>query len=159
MDWLDGEYIKKAPLEKVIKLSKPFLEEVGRLDGNTEALVKLYQPQMKYAEEIVELTNFFYEGYPELGEAEQAVMTEEGAQTVVKAFREKLSALTETDFKADNIMPLFKQVQTETGIKGKSLWMPIRVATTGYVHGPQLHEALEILGRTEVLKRLGNIIK
>ncbi|HEY0222076.1 glutamate--tRNA ligase [Lactovum miscens] len=159
LDWLDGEYIKKSELSDVVALCKPFLEAANRFDEHAEALVKLYQPQLKFAEEIIQLTNFFYEGYPELGEAEKAVMSEETAMIAVKSFYKHISVMSEVDFKADNIMPLFKEVQNETGIKGKLLWMPIRVATTGYTHGPQLHEALEILGRDEVIKRLENTLK
>ncbi|MDR2977059.1 MAG: glutamate--tRNA ligase [Streptococcaceae bacterium] len=159
LDWMDGEYIKHADLSTVMALTKPFLEACGRYDAHAEELVKLYQPQLKYGEEIVELTNFFYEPYPELGEAEQAVMSEETALTAVKSFYQHISALSEADFKADAILPLFKEVQKETGVKGKSLWMPIRVATTGFTHGPQLHEALEILGRAETLERLEKAIK
>ncbi|MEY2446269.1 MAG: Anticodon binding domain, partial [Ilumatobacteraceae bacterium] len=35
--------------------------------------------------------------------------------------------------------------------------MPIRVAITGRTAGPPLFEALEVLGREEVLRRLGMV--
>jgi nondiscriminating glutamyl-tRNA synthetase len=35
--------------------------------------------------------------------------------------------------------------------------MPIRVATTGQVHGPELPDAIHILGKEVVLKRLRNL--
>ncbi|MFV0556328.1 MAG: glutamate--tRNA ligase [Lactovum sp.] len=159
LEWIDSEYIKKMDLSVLVDLCRPFLEKAGRVDQHIEALVKLYQPQLKCAEEIVELTNFFYEDFPELGPEEKEVMKDEGAKVVVEAFYKELSKLSESDFKAENILPLFKLVQKETSIKGKALWMPIRVATTGYIHGPQLHEALEIFGPKKSLKRLENILR
>ena len=41
---------------------------------------------------------------------------------------------------------IMKQVQQETGIMGKDLWAPIRVALTGQMHGPELPKTAEILG-------------
>ena len=39
-----------------------------------------------------------------------------------------------------------KAVQKETSIKGKELWMPLRIALTGLEHGPELPVVIEILG-------------
>lgn len=156
LDWIDGDYIKKLSPEALEVLTKPFLAAAGRWNDESAALIKLYQPQLKYGEEIVSLTDLFFEDFPALGDAENEVLADEGAKIVIAAFREKLSALTDAEYKAEFILPLFKEVQNETGIKGKKLWMPIRVATTGVVHGPELHTALEILGKDESLKRLDN---
>lgn len=157
LDWMNGDYIKKAELNEVVDLCQPFLEDAGRFDKNSKELVALYKPQLKYGEEIIELTDFFYKPYPKLGETEKEVLASDGALIVIADFRERLKNLV--DYQAENILPLFKETQKETGIKGKPLWMPIRVATTGYVHGPELHEALQILGKDEVLKRLDNALK
>jgi nondiscriminating glutamyl-tRNA synthetase len=52
---------------------------------------------------------------------------------------------------------LFKSVQLETGLKGKDLFMPIRVQITGVLHGPELANVLPILGKDEVLQRLRKV--
>ena len=51
-----------------------------------------------------------------------------------------------------------KEVQKETGIKGKQLFMPIRVAVTGQMHGPELPNTIEVLGKEKVLSRLKNML-
>ncbi len=40
------------------------------------------------------------------------------------------------------------------GVKGKALFMPLRVALTGELHGPQMGGILELLGQAEALRRL-----
>ncbi|MBU6474642.1 MAG: glutamate--tRNA ligase [Alphaproteobacteria bacterium] len=45
-------------------------------------------------------------------------------------------------------------VKTETGRKGKNLFMPLRQAITGQDHGPELKELLPLIGRQRVLERL-----
>ncbi|MGD9739998.1 MAG: glutamate--tRNA ligase [Bauldia sp.] len=46
-------------------------------------------------------------------------------------------------------------VKAATGRSGKSLYMPLRRALTGADHGPELAALLPLIGRTEVLARLG----
>ncbi|GIW48884.1 MAG: hypothetical protein KatS3mg079_360 [Caloramator sp.] len=46
------------------------------------------------------------------------------------------------------------EIKKRTGAKGKALFMPIRVAVTGQVHGPELVNVLEILGRDMLIKRI-----
>ena len=51
-----------------------------------------------------------------------------------------------------------KAVQKSTGHKGKNLFMPIRVATTGQTHGPDLPQAIALLGKEKVKNRLLSIL-
>ncbi|MGC4441790.1 glutamate--tRNA ligase, partial [Streptococcus suis] len=55
LDWMSNDYIKHADFETIFALCEPFLAEAGRLEDKEKAekLVKLYQPQMKSADEIV----------------------------------------------------------------------------------------------------------
>ncbi len=52
-----------------------------------------------------------------------------------------------------------KSIQKESGIKGSDLWMPVRVALTGKVHGPELAKVLEILGLEQSIRLLSSVIK
>ena len=46
-------------------------------------------------------------------------------------------------------------IKANTERKGKSLFMPLRKALTGYEHGPELKLFLKFIGREEILRRLG----
>jgi glutamyl/glutaminyl-tRNA synthetase len=46
-----------------------------------------------------------------------------------------------------------KYTKGKTGAKGKDLFLPIRTALTGRVHGPELDKVFAIIGRDEALKR------
>jgi glutamyl-tRNA synthetase len=45
-------------------------------------------------------------------------------------------------------------IAAETGVKGKGLFMPLRLALTGVEAGPELAPLLGIMGRDRVLARL-----
>ena len=154
LDWMSNDYIKHADFDKVFALCKPFLEEAGRLTDKAEKLVELYKPQMTAAEEIVPLTDLFFEDFPELTAAEKEVMAGETVPTVLEAFKAKLEAMSDDEFVTENIFSQIKAVQKETGIKGKNLFMPIRIAVSGEMHGPELQRLSFYL----VVKNLLNIL-
>ena len=54
-------------------------------------------------------------------------------------------------------LPILKNIQKKTGIKGKNLYIPIRAVLTGNVHGPELYNIIRLLGKEKILKRFKNI--
>ena len=86
-------------------------------------------------------------------------MAGETVPTVLKAFKEKLEAMSDEDFKSENIFPQIKTVQKETGIKGKNLFMPIRIAVSGEMHGPELPDTIYLLGREKSIEHIENMLK
>jgi nondiscriminating glutamyl-tRNA synthetase len=47
-----------------------------------------------------------------------------------------------------------KYVKEKAGVKGKELFMPIRAAMTGKIHGPELDKVFAVLGKDVALRRL-----
>ena len=62
-------------------------------------------------------------------------------------------------FTKDEIFMCIKETQKTAKVKGKLLYMPIRIATTGIMHGPDLAISLELLGKDTVLDRLNQTIQ
>ncbi|MGG0476034.1 glutamate--tRNA ligase [Priestia aryabhattai] len=161
--WMNNQYMKQLDLDEVVALSVPHLVKAGKVEETRDAeteqwvrdLVALYQEQMSFGAEIVELTEMFFKKEIDYGEEAKAVLAEEQVPEVLKAFAEEISSLEE--FSADEIKAATKAVQKATGQKGKKLFMPIRVATTGETHGPELPKAISLLGKETVLARLESI--
>lgn len=158
MDWMSNDYLKNTDLQTVFALCKPFLAEAGRLTDKAEKLVELYQPQLISADEIVPLTDLFFADFPELSEEEKEVMAGETVPTVLQALKEKLEAMSDEDFQPETIFPQIKAIQKETGIKGKNLFMPIRIAVSGEMHGPDLPNTIYLLGREKSIQHLANML-
>jgi len=165
LKWMNNEYIKKADLSRVIDLALPHLIKAGKLPENmdektrewAENVISLYREQLRYGAEIVELTDLFFQEDIAYGEAEREVLGEEQVPEVLQVFTDKLIHLE--SFDKDSIKAQFKATQKETGHRGKKLFMPIRVATTGQMHGPELPFAIELLGKDVILKRLDKLLK
>ena len=70
------------------------------------------------------------------------VAEEQGSRRVLQAFIPKI--LEAESLSYDRFREAAKQVQKETGQKGKDLFHPIRVAVTGAVSGPELEKLIPI---------------
>lgn len=160
LKWMNNHYIKQQPVERIVELCLPHFKEAGFLPEEPTAeqlewakkLVALYQEQLSYAAEIAELASLFIRNEIEYGEEARQILAEEQVPTVLKAFYEEIQSSSE--FSADDIKQALKTVQKSTGQKGKALFMPVRVATTGQSHGRDLNETLSLLGKEKVSNRL-----
>ncbi|HLS66389.1 MAG TPA: glutamate--tRNA ligase [Pseudogracilibacillus sp.] len=164
LEWMNGEYIKKENVERVIDLALPHLIEAKRISKDADEaklnwvkeIIALYQEQLRYGAEIVELTELFFKTEIAYDEAAEKVLQEEQVADVLQVLTDKLIHLD--DFTEENIKEQIKQTQKETKQRGKKLFMPIRVATTGQTHGPELPKAIELLGKEVVIKRLDQVL-
>ncbi|WP_026693300.1 glutamate--tRNA ligase [Peribacillus kribbensis] len=162
--WLNNQYMKKLDIHEAVELCLPHLVKAGRLPENlteeekqwVHELVGLLLEKMSYGAEIVELSDLFFNDRVEPDEEGAEVLAEEQVPEVLAAFLEEAQNL-ET-FKADEIKAAMKTVQKSTGHKGKKLFMPIRAAVTGQVHGPDLPKTIELLGKDKIIQRLKQIL-
>lgn len=160
LEWISNQYLKEMDLGELTIKAIPHLVQAGYVEENPseersewiKRLIGLYQEQMSYAAEITSLAKLFFEDSLEFSEEELAILKGESVLSVLDAFSAQIKEVE--PFEADSVKKAIKGVQKETGIKGKNLFMPIRVAVTGQQHGPQLNDAIELLGREKVLSNL-----
>ena len=154
--WVNNRYIKERPLEEVVELCKPFLAEKYDLSNKSEEwitnLIAVYHDQLSYGKEICDLVDLFFEDELHLDEEAAEFMKDEAIPNTLKVFKEKLEELTE--FTKDNIQACIKATQKEAKAKGKMLYMPIRIATTGIMHGPDLASSIMLIGKDTAIERL-----
>lgn len=160
LEWISNQYMKQIERKEMAQLALPYLQEAKLVEENltdeklawVEELVSLYQPQMSYAAEIVELSNLFFNDTLSLNEEAKEVLGGETVPQVLEAFSKQIADLEEFD--VASIKASIKAVQKETGVKGKNLFMPIRVAVSGQMHGPELAETIMLLGKEKVLDHI-----
>ncbi|MDQ0195997.1 glutamate--tRNA ligase [Paenibacillus wynnii] len=162
---LNNHYIKHADPERIAALAIPHLQKAGRLpeklneeeEAWAKSLVALYQEQMNSASDIVGLSEMFFRSHLELDSEGAQILAESQVPEVLSALLAKIEGTEE--FTSAHMAVLIKEVQKETGHKGKALFMPIRVALTGQTHGRDLNVTIALLGKNRVVERLKSQIK
>lgn len=156
LKWVNNRYIKERSLDEVVDLCLPFLKEAYDLSQHDDQwvrdLIAVYHDQLSYGKEIVELVSLFFEDELHLDDEAKEFMKDESIPQTLKVFKEKIMELE--DFTKENIQACIKATQKEAKVKGKMLYMPIRIATTGIMHGPDLASSIMLLGKEKVIARL-----
>ena len=165
LEWINNQYIKKADRDTLLDLALNNLQEAGLVekDPNPEKLewvrqlVNIYSVQMSYTKQIVDLGKIFFNAPKDLSEKEIAEIRQDDARPVIEEFKKQIDLIPR--FTAPQIMNAVQATRQATGIKGRRLFMPIRIATTRSMVGPGIGEAMELLGKKRVLEHLDLTLK
>jgi nondiscriminating glutamyl-tRNA synthetase len=106
--------------------------------------------------DIVPLSETFFRDEPEFDEEGRALLAEAHVPAVLESFLKQ--AQQAEQFTPEAIQAMLKSVQKETGYKGKQLFMPVRVALTGHMHGRDLNQTLALLGQSRVVAQLQKLL-
>lgn len=156
LTWMNGLYIRNLDANTLGGLLRPFLRSAPAADLSVErmeTIARLLQERLETLADIDEKAAFLFADRPRPESDEAAAMLgEPDAQRVI---RELLTISGNADsWHAERFPELMKQVQAATGVKGKMLWMPVRIALTGMMHGPDLASTFGFLGRDRCRLRL-----
>lgn len=153
LTWMNHQYLKDKEDQVWLDFVKPFALKAYDFEGKDDAWIDrallLYKDQTQYGMEIVEHLRLFFEE-PVITDSIQEVFDWETTPLIAQAF---LNHLPET-WEVDTLKESFNLAKQESGLKGKPLFMGLRVSATHYDHGPDLMNSLYLLGRDTVEKRL-----
>jgi len=149
LNWVNAHVIKALPEAKYYELVRPFIK--AKIDEATiQQLASLFQERLEYLAQINDHIERFYHPTPDAESLD--FMNESDHTNVLRAFAQAFGELS--DVTPASIKQTITAVGTACNVKGKDLFMPIRIQTTGVMHGPDLPRSLAILGKAEVLRRL-----
>ena len=156
LQWVNAHYIKKLSIDELLKITVCHLENAYNLSDRSNEwikhLVSIYQNHISYGKEIVDVTSLFFKDDVSLDDECKEFMEQDGVSTVIDAFKCEIEKISE--WNVDNISAAINNVKISTGIKGKMLYMPIRIKVSGQMHGPELPDTIYLLGKDVVLNRL-----
>lgn len=156
--FINSKYIKKLTIEDLAEKSRAYLEEANieiKSQKWLELLVTVFQDRMNYIGEIAELYHAFFQHEFKLSDETFQFLKDNNSLSLLESFQGHLDV---SDFQVEAIEEAIKQSGLDTETKGKELFMGLRIATTGDMHGPSLPASLALLGKKEVIKRLKHTI-
>lgn len=166
LNWMNGQYIKKASNEVIVKGIKPFIEKDSLIhvpsDDQKESWLQ------KVAELLRDRIDFFAQAPEELeqllddhyqiddSEEAQDILHAETVPILYHALESKIKEADQwnADYIQKDIIKAIQKEHKKEKIKGKMLYMPIRLILTGSMHGPDLALIMDVLGQETCLKRL-----
>lgn len=162
LNWVNSHYMKDYDLEKLCQLEKPYMIESGlmteeEIDNNFEwfkILVETVRDGLDKLEDLPKAVQFLFGDLNVKEESALEELKKDHVLQLIDQFIEELNSLEEVDDEFSRTV--MKKIQKATGIKGKDLYMPVRAAISGNVHGPELNNIILLLGKEKLLKRLNS---
>ena len=154
--WTNQYYIKHMDNEKYFEFIMSFVKKANipsnLNDNQLKSISLIFKNEIEIGQNITDMLNDIFVKKTDYDEEEKAILNSESAKVVIPLFKEKLEKLDVIN--QDTVKNIFKEIQKETGFKGKDLYMPIRIKLTGSMHGIEMFNIIDILGKEETLSRL-----
>jgi nondiscriminating glutamyl-tRNA synthetase len=153
LHWLNRHVIKHSPLPELRALAWPYFNALQWLPPQAHAgdpivnwfdrVLELFLPAVDQLQQLPEKAAALWRS-PEVGPEDAAMLTSEAGERVVRSFTAKVMAeagvLTAPRFKE-----LMNEVKTETTVKGKDLFHPVRIILTGAHSGPEFDKLIPLI--------------
>jgi len=151
LDWLSGQYIREADIERLTSIAIPYLQSAGFISTDEakidktklKLIIDAVRGNISCLSQIVHESEIFFKDVV-ISEKHVEFLSSETSQSILSAFYMELKK--QNNLSPDIFREILKTVQKETRVNGKGLYMPIRVALTGREHGPELYSVANILG-------------
>ncbi len=158
--FINSRYMKLLSMDELKSLCRPFLERDGisiPSEAWLESLLSILKDRLSYGKEIVKYYHEFFHDNLTFKDEVLNEIRQYDYELVLNDFKTKINDLDFNDYLL--IDQAIKAVGADTAAKGKALFMPIRIATTGEAHGPSLPVSLSLLGKEKTLSRIDEILK
>lgn len=157
LEWFNHHYIMQMNDEDYLKFVRPFLEDAYNLSEKSEEwinrLLLIYKNHISFGREIAIVTHMFFESSLSLeSDCLEFLKSDSNIEQTLSTFKTEIEQIVE--WNTENINNAISNVKNLTGAKGKMLYMPIRIAVSGMMHGPEIDETIYLLGKEKILERL-----
>jgi nondiscriminating glutamyl-tRNA synthetase len=154
--WMNRHYLQQVPADRVVDDCLPYFTQAGFLSEATgpghayvASLLPIAVGSVDRLPDVVERLSFIF-AWDERRAADYVLAEPEG-RGAVRAFAEEAAAAGSLDREA--FRAVVGRVKARTGLKGKALFHPIRVALTAAQSGPELDLAVPAIDRGASLPR------
>lgn len=165
LDWMNGNYIRQKSLEEITRLTLPFLQRAGLVEGTPEGtewerlkgIIASIHERMVTLAEAPSLTEFFFKDEIQYEEDAVKKIITPDAIPILATLRNRLAEVD--SFVPEAVETVVRGLVEELGAKTKAVFHPLRVAVTGRAVSPGLFESVALIGRERVLARLDRVVE
>jgi glutamyl-tRNA synthetase len=153
---VNAEHLRAKSVDEFTELSRPFIKDAvwaDRYDSKVfVGIAAEVQTRVETLAEVPGYVDFLFLEAPEIIEADWDKAMVPDAAAWLDA---EIAGLADWSFDSETLHERTFALAEELGANRRKFQAPIRVALTGRRVGPPLFESMELLGRPEVLRRLG----
>lgn len=162
MRWINQHHIRMLSKKDLWEKLQPFFKQAN-LDLNTDPKwqdksLELFTQNLEVLSDAIELYKPLADNIFDIKPESHEVLEWEATKPVIKSWIEQVEAINTDYLSADEFNEILNNIKTQCDVKGKNLFMPIRVAIIGAPHGAELKSLVPLLKKEVLLARANTCI-
>lgn len=160
--WVNSTHLRALDIRELWLRTEPFLKTAGlEFPADEEwrfRALEVFRPKLNTFKDAIELMRPLVAGAVPLAPEAQEVLTWPTTKTVIESWRNGVAG-TQGDFLSEaEFNALQDGIQASQGVKGKLLFMPIRVAVIGKPQGTELKMLVPLLHKKTLIARADAVL-
>lgn len=162
LKWVNATHLRAMPHEELWQCLKPHFQQAGIILPEDkkwqDQALSVFKTSMETLKDAVELFRPLSLGVIELTEEGRETMSWETSKVVVQKWRDLVANHGQRTFTEVEFNNLQEGVKNACNVKGKHLFMPIRVAIIGKPHGAELKMLVPLLNKEILVQRAEHVL-
>jgi nondiscriminating glutamyl-tRNA synthetase len=159
--WMNSQYIKNLTSEQILNALPPFVNQAGyQMTQSKELLLKAIdalRSSFETFQDAAEALKFLDDNSFVVSPESQEVLGWETTRPLLLGWKQAVEAMTTEHMSETQFLSIQDQLKTQFGVKGKHLFMPLRVAVLGKPHGAELKLIVPLLTKSQLLNRVSQL--
>ncbi len=162
LNWLNRHYLKLADPARLTELAWPYFVTANLLPAASAHQVStwftrlhaLFIPAVDRLDQLPDKSRFVFRHDVAAAKADPenaTLLAAESSQKVLAALAPRVNPYA-TPVTAEQFKAWMNEIKTETGVKGKELFHPVRIALTGSHSGPEFDKLIPLIEEGSTLK-------
>ncbi|HZN55623.1 MAG TPA: glutamate--tRNA ligase [Candidatus Polarisedimenticolaceae bacterium] len=151
LEWIASQYVRRMPADALTDEVSAALVRAGRITAAqarvarawTAELAEFLRPALARFDAVARDAEPVFHAGGAAAEQERASLMSDEASRVLAAFLRRLAAVTALD--GAGWTAIKDEVSAETGVRGRGLFQPVRIALTGSAHGRELDRLVPLI--------------
>lgn len=162
LKWMNAQYLRSLPpLELWTRLEPFFAKEGLKFTGDDtwkEKVIEAFKSSMETLVDGAVVLKPLSETPLVLDEQAQDVMTWDKTRDVIHVLKSEVESSSEVYLSNEVLDKVMERCKSELDVKGKFLFMPLRVALIGKAHGTEIKDLFPLLRKEVLLSRITEVL-
>ena len=170
LKWMNAQYMRLLPAQVIADRAHSIFEAAAEKDSLIQnglksvtnawfvEMIDLLRQDHGLLSDLPNASRVFFNDQPTIASDAFSIAREMSSLQVFESLKMGLKNLNEPlTFQSFELLQ--KKISADLKVKGKALFIPIRIGITGELHGPEMKKAIPLLGVEKSVKRIENIQK
>lgn len=162
LKWVNAQHLRALPHKELWKRLQPFFKQAGLEMSDDEEwqdrALEVFKTNMEVLVDAVELFKPLAKGALVIDESAKEALSWSKTKDVITAWRDLIAAHPRKFIEEPEFVSLQDQVKEACGVKGKELFMPIRVAVIGKPQGAELKILVPLMAKDQLIERANQVL-